>query len=179
MKKIFTIAILLSLGSSVNAQTIPSWKITDVVKYYSQKSDSVYVINFWASFCKPCLEELPYLQSITKKYADKKVKLLLVSLDLASFYPTKIQAFVKKQNINADIGHYGFVVDQVLIHDIDVPEDIDKAIEKKALSEQQIKQQEVDILTQKKSTDAPVVCLFPSPFFVFLKQIPFLSFAFQ
>ena len=60
------------------------------------------------------------------------------------------------KNINADIGHYGFVVDQVLIHDIDVPEDIDKAIEKKALSEQQIKQQEVDILTQKKSTDASI-----------------------
>jgi regulator of protease activity HflC (stomatin/prohibitin superfamily) len=58
------------------------------------------------------------------------------------------------KNINADIGHYGFVVDQVLIHEIDVPEEIDKAIEKKVLSEQQIKQQEVDILTQKKSTDA-------------------------
>ena len=58
------------------------------------------------------------------------------------------------KNINADIGHYGFVVDQVLIHEIDVPEEIDKAIERKVLSEQQIKQQEVDILTQKKSTDA-------------------------
>ena|ERR1700740_1477003 len=60
------------------------------------------------------------------------------------------------KNINADIGHYGFVVDQVLIHDIDVPDEIDRAIEKKVLSEQQIKQQEVDILTQKKSTDANI-----------------------
>ena len=60
------------------------------------------------------------------------------------------------KNINADIGHYGFVVDQVLIHEIDVPEEIDKAIEKKVLSEQQIKQQEVDILTQKKATDASI-----------------------
>jgi regulator of protease activity HflC (stomatin/prohibitin superfamily) len=60
------------------------------------------------------------------------------------------------KNINADIGHYGFVVDQVLIHDIDVPQEIDNAIEKKVLSEQLIKQQEVDILTQKKSTDATI-----------------------
>jgi prohibitin 1 len=60
------------------------------------------------------------------------------------------------KNINADIGHYGFVVDQVLIHEIDVPDEIDKAIEKKVLSEQQIKQQEVDILTQKKATDAVI-----------------------
>ncbi len=103
MKRILTIAIVLSLALSTKAQTIPSWKITDVVNYYSQKTDSVYVINFWATWCRPCVEELPYIQSITKKYADKKVKLLLVSLDLASFFPTKIQSFAKKQNINADI----------------------------------------------------------------------------
>jgi prohibitin 1 len=60
------------------------------------------------------------------------------------------------KNINADIGHYGFVIDQVLVKDIDVPDEIDKAIERKVLSEQQIKQQEVDILTQKKSTDATI-----------------------
>lgn len=60
------------------------------------------------------------------------------------------------KNINADIGHYGFVVDQVLIHDIDVPQEIDNAIEKKVLSEQMIKQQEVDILTQQKSTNASI-----------------------
>ena len=60
------------------------------------------------------------------------------------------------RNINADIGHYGFVIDQVLVRDIDVPDEIDRAIEKKVLSEQQIKQQEVDILTQKKATDASI-----------------------
>jgi prohibitin 1 len=60
------------------------------------------------------------------------------------------------KNINADIGHYGFIVDQVLIHDIDVPQEIDNAIEKKVLSEQLIKQQEVDILTQQKSTNASI-----------------------
>ncbi|MGZ3865177.1 MAG: SPFH domain-containing protein [Bacteroidia bacterium] len=60
------------------------------------------------------------------------------------------------KNINADIGHYGFIVDQVLIHDIDVPQEIDNAIEKKVLSEQLIKQQEVDILTQQKATNASI-----------------------
>ena len=60
------------------------------------------------------------------------------------------------KNINADIGHYGFIIDQVLVRDIDVPDEIDRAIEKKVLSEQKIKQQEVDILTQKKSTDASI-----------------------
>lgn len=42
------------------------------------------------------------------------------------------------------------------VKDIDVPEEIDKAIEKKVLSEQQIKQQEVEILTQQKATNATI-----------------------
>jgi len=103
MKKIFIILLALSTACSSRGQTIPSWKITDVVNYYSQQTDSVYVINFWATWCKPCVEELPYLQSITKKYAGKKVTLLLVSLDLASFYPDKIQSFATKQAVNASI----------------------------------------------------------------------------
>ena len=60
------------------------------------------------------------------------------------------------KNISADVLRYGFIVDQVLIHDIDVPTEIDQAIERKVLSEQLIKQQEVDILTQKKSTVASI-----------------------
>lgn len=103
MKLIYSIALIISLGLTTNAQNISSLKITDVVKYYSQQTDSIYIINFWATWCKPCVEELPYLQSVSKKYADKKVKLLLVSLDLASFYPAKIASFAKKQNITADI----------------------------------------------------------------------------
>jgi len=103
MRKIFCFTTLMFFCFFLKAQNIPSCKITDVVSYYSQKTDSVYVINFWATWCKPCVEELPYLQSVSKKYADKKVKLLLVSLDLASFYPAKIASFAKKQNITADI----------------------------------------------------------------------------
>jgi len=59
-------------------------------------------------------------------------------------------------NMNADLAHYGFVIDQILVRYIDVPKEIDAAIEKKVLSEQEIKQQEVNILTQKKSTDATI-----------------------
>ena len=101
--RIFGFVLLTFWGLSGRAQNIPSWKITDVVKYYSQKTDSIYIINFWATWCKPCVEELPYIQNVSKKYADKKVKLLLVSLDLASFYPDKIISFAKKQNITVGI----------------------------------------------------------------------------
>jgi prohibitin 1 len=60
------------------------------------------------------------------------------------------------KDMNQDLGHYGFVIDQVLVRDIDVPDDIDRVIEKKVLSEQQSKQQDVDIQRQKKETEANI-----------------------
>ena len=87
---LFAAATLLA-----KSQNISSWKINDVV-HYIDKSDSVLVISFWATFCKPCIEEIPYLENISQKYKDQKVKVLLVSLDLPGFFPGKIESFVAK-----------------------------------------------------------------------------------
>ncbi len=94
---------LLLLSAGAGAQNIASVKMADVVKRFSKKSDTIYVVNFWATFCKPCIEEIPYFIKVTDKYKDKKVKLLLVSLDLPAFYPSKIAAFAKKNNYTPEI----------------------------------------------------------------------------
>ena len=78
-------------------------KITDVVKYFNKTNDTVYVVNFWATFCKPCVAEIPGFISTCEKYKDRKVKLLLVSLDLPEYYPAKIRAFVKKNKFNTHL----------------------------------------------------------------------------
>jgi len=88
---------------AARGQQIPKWKIEDVVKSFSANNDTTYVVNFWATFCKPCIAEIPDFISITDKYKNKKVKLLLVSLDLPAFYPAKIAAFAKKNNYKTNI----------------------------------------------------------------------------
>ncbi|RYY46382.1 MAG: TlpA family protein disulfide reductase [Chitinophagaceae bacterium] len=96
--------VMISLGSIAVAQpAIAKWKITDVEQYMNSGKDEVLVINFWATFCKPCVAEIPAFIEITNKYKDKNVKLLLVSLDLPSFYPKKIAAFAKQHNFNTNI----------------------------------------------------------------------------
>lgn len=95
--------LILLINITINAQKIPSMKMDEVVAYFSKTNDTVYVINFWATFCKPCVAELPYVQNIALKYKTSKVKLLLVSVDLKSYYPDKITTFAKKKNIRADI----------------------------------------------------------------------------
>jgi thiol-disulfide isomerase/thioredoxin len=102
MKK-YILVFLLFFSINAMAQTIPAYKIADVVKYYEKKNDGIYVINFWATFCKPCVEEIPYLISISKKYANDNVKLLLVSLDLPAFFPDRIATYAAKNNFDVPI----------------------------------------------------------------------------
>ena len=103
MKRTAIGIVFICIATLVQAQTIPKVKMDEVVKRFSAASDTVYVVNFWATFCKPCVAELPDFIRITKQYANKKVKLIMVSLDLPSYYPTKISTFAKKHNFNAEI----------------------------------------------------------------------------
>lgn len=96
MKKLLFLLTLIGFVLTVSSQSIAKWKIEDVVKSYSANNDTTYVVNFWATFCKPCIEEIPDFTRLAEKYKDQKVKLLLVSLDLPSYYPAKIAAFVKR-----------------------------------------------------------------------------------
>jgi len=101
----YTIVILLFclLSLMSQSQTIPKWKIQDVVNFYTKNNDTTYVVNFWSTYCQPCIEEMPYLQSISKKYATNRVKLVFVSLDVKSFYPKKLQAFLTKKKITTSV----------------------------------------------------------------------------
>jgi thiol-disulfide isomerase/thioredoxin len=102
MKKIVFVSVLLIACFQLQAQSIKRWKMDDLLQYID-KSDSALVINFWATFCGPCIEEIPYFQTIATKYKEQKVKLLLVSLDFKEYYPQKIEAFAKRFGFTAEI----------------------------------------------------------------------------
>jgi thiol-disulfide isomerase/thioredoxin len=97
--RFFFIQVLISLSVVTNAQSIEKIKITDLEKIL-QKTDSTYIINFWATFCAPCIEEMADLIKYTKKYEKQKVKLIFVSLDLAEAYPSQILEFVTKKKLS-------------------------------------------------------------------------------
>ena len=44
-------------------------------------SGKVYLIDFWATWCKPCIKELPAFEELNARYQDKGLKVVLVSLD--------------------------------------------------------------------------------------------------
>ncbi|MFN4313710.1 MAG: TlpA family protein disulfide reductase [Chitinophagaceae bacterium] len=94
----FALLILISTGR-LKAQQIPAWKIERLEETIAQSTKPL-VINFWATFCKPCVEEMPHFQQLADSF---DVDLLFVSLDLQEDYPKKIVSFQKKLDIQSRI----------------------------------------------------------------------------
>jgi thiol-disulfide isomerase/thioredoxin len=100
MKILYLISCFILLSSLAFSQTIRKVKITEVEEYI-KNSDHPLVVSCWATWCAPCIEEIPYFMQTVKKYNEQKVELLLVSLDFSTSYPTKIQELVKKKKFEA------------------------------------------------------------------------------
>lgn len=82
------------------SQRVKKVKIEELADYIA-KSDHPMVVNFWATWCAPCVAEIPYFQQGVKNYAEQKAELVLVSLDFADAYPSKLSAFIKKNKYEA------------------------------------------------------------------------------
>lgn len=95
------VVCLLLVSFSLNAQVKEYTKFDNFEKDYLQpKNDTTYVINFWATWCIPCVKELPYFEQLNTKYQDNKVKVVLVSLD---FTKKQVIAFSEKKSLQSKI----------------------------------------------------------------------------
>jgi thiol-disulfide isomerase/thioredoxin len=102
MKRLFIFSAIALLAITAQAQDITRIHLNDLRKLMHQ-DDAVYVINFWATWCHPCVEELPTIEKIADEYKDKNVKVLLVSMDYPNAYPQRIQAFAKKHHLDSKL----------------------------------------------------------------------------
>jgi thiol-disulfide isomerase/thioredoxin len=66
-------------------------------------NDKIKIVNFWATWCKPCMQELPDFEKINLEYKDKNVEIILVSLDQAALANTRVKASLEKNNITARV----------------------------------------------------------------------------
>lgn len=102
LRTISVIVIFLGTLEHTVAQDIRKVKMTELVRLIDESKHPM-VINFWATYCRPCLEEIPHLQKLTTQFKADSIRLLLVSLDLQEDYPESLNAFVKKRNITAPV----------------------------------------------------------------------------
>ena len=94
-----SISILFLCVNSFVAQNIRVFDTFDKMeKEIFLNNDTTYVINFWATWCKPCVKELPYFEQLSRSVDDKKIKVILVSLDFKNQLESKLKPFLKDGN---------------------------------------------------------------------------------
>jgi thiol-disulfide isomerase/thioredoxin len=77
------------------------YKINDLLSRINN-SDTTYIINFWATWCKPCVKELPSFDSLYLNSNKQNLKILLVSLDFIDDIEKKLNPFLLKNKIKLE-----------------------------------------------------------------------------
>lgn len=95
----------LASCSEPEKKRVPQVTFSELESLLNKDNDSVYVINFWATWCKPCIEELPEFEKLSREYRNRKVKVVLVSLDFPSRYEEQLLPFIKENNIQSKVLH--------------------------------------------------------------------------
>ena len=94
--------ILLFIVFQAKGQEVEVIKFTDLDRLIHEKSNEVRVFNFWATWCRPCIAELPYFEAMNKEYSDD-VKVYLISLDFVEDLNTKVISFVERRKLQSII----------------------------------------------------------------------------
>ena len=74
-----------------------------IENFLSSEDDKVHVINFWATWCVPCVKELPHFESLNEEFKKQDVEVLLISLDFPKQYDSNLIPFVKKHKLKSKV----------------------------------------------------------------------------
>lgn len=68
-----------------------------------KEDDKTYIVNFWATWCKPCIKEMPYFERVQEEQKTNNVEVILVSLDMPNMWKTQLEPFVQKKGIQSKV----------------------------------------------------------------------------
>jgi len=115
---IFTILLIVSI-LAVYAQSKPVKMITyQQLEKRISNPDTVYVVNFWATWCGPCVAELPNFEKLQQTYKGKPLKVLLLSMDFKSKLG-EVTAFRGTHQLTTEVYLADKPSEQVFIDQID------------------------------------------------------------
>lgn len=96
-------ALALLTVAPAFAQDVKVIKFDELQQLRQSPGDTLYVVNFWATWCKPCIKELPYFEAASAAHKDQPVRVVLVSMDAAEDLEKRVKPFVQKRGLKADV----------------------------------------------------------------------------
>ncbi|MGB3181442.1 MAG: TlpA disulfide reductase family protein [Cyclobacteriaceae bacterium] len=85
------------------ADSVRVIKYPELLEIIDEPGDEVLIVNFWATWCGPCVKELPYFERVQDKYKDRGVRTVLVSMDDADKLDAKVVPFVKNKGLQSEV----------------------------------------------------------------------------
>jgi len=101
MRRVFVI-FLLFVAFASQAQKAEVVKLDQLQSFIQSKTDHIKVINFWATWCAPCIKELPLFEKLGQDRSDVKVTLVSMDLDLDP-NPEKVHKFVARKKLQSKV----------------------------------------------------------------------------
>ncbi len=94
--------VLLLAGSPCLAQTGELVKLDRLQQIIGNEKEQIQVVNFWATWCAPCLKELPLLEKLNRDRKDVMVRLVSMDMDLDPD-PEKVRKFISRKNLQSEV----------------------------------------------------------------------------
>jgi thiol-disulfide isomerase/thioredoxin len=102
MRKLLSLLTLFVLSFGSQAQQAAIIKLPQLQQLIHENTGQIHVINFWATWCAPCIKELPLFEKLGNDRADVKVTLVSLDLDLDP-NPEKVFKFINRKKIQSRV----------------------------------------------------------------------------
>jgi thiol-disulfide isomerase/thioredoxin len=99
---VFILFYILNFAQS-SAQSVKEIDSDALKALTSTMNDTTYVVNFWATWCSPCVKEIGFFEELHRQRKSEKVKVILVSLDFPNQIDKRVIPFLKEKEITADV----------------------------------------------------------------------------
>ncbi|NML69730.1 TlpA family protein disulfide reductase [Chryseobacterium sp. RP-3-3] len=98
-----SVSVTENTASATGAYTSKELSPENLGKYLAQKNDTLYVTNFFATWCGPCMREIPHFKNKMEELKGKPVKFTFINLDDKSEWNTSVKKFAQENNLAANI----------------------------------------------------------------------------
>lgn len=97
------LVVIIYFCSSVAQTEVPILDFDGFKPYLQHNNDTVYILNFWATWCRPCIEEMQYFEQLGEDTFSTPHKVVLVSLDFKNQIESKLIPFIEDNQIKNEV----------------------------------------------------------------------------